>query len=312
MVNLELYRVFYAVAKCGSLTKAAESLYISQPAVSQSIKQLEGQLGGRLFSRTPKGMELTEAGRLIVGYVEKAINLLAEAEDKFSQLKGIAVGTIKIGASDTLCKHYLMPHIEKFHKKYPQINLQLYNRTTLETAELLKGGKVDLGFVNLPLHDDALDIIEPCMELNDIFVYSPKFMEKAEEAWPLKKLEDYPLLMLEMASNTRRSISEFAWSLGINLNPEIELGSLDLVVEFVKSGFGIACVPREYVQKELLSGELFELKTNPQLPARGIGLVTLKGAPLNYIVREFIDDIRGTGKKRAERGLNGAVRSYTV
>lgn len=297
MVNLELYRVFYAVAKCGSLTKAAESLYISQPAVSQSIKQLEGQLGGRLFSRTPKGMELTEAGKAIVAYVEKAINLLAEAEDKFSQLEGIAISTIKIGASDTLCKHYLLPHIEKFHKKYPQINLQLYNRTTLETIELLKGGKVDLGFINLPLHDPDLDIIEPCMELNDVFVYSEKFMAKTGEVWPLKKLEDYPLLMLEMASNTRRSIAEFAGSLGINLNAEIELGSLDLVVEFAKSGFGIACAPREYMQKELESGELLELKTAPHLPARGIGMITLKQAPLNYIVREFIDDIREDKEK---------------
>jgi DNA-binding transcriptional LysR family regulator len=292
MVNLELYRVFYAVAKLGSLTKAAQTLYISQPAVSQSIKQLEGQLGGRLFIRTPKGMELTEAGNVMTEYVEKAINLLNEAENRFGEIKGITVSTVRIGASDTLCKHFLLKYIEEFHKKYPKINLQVYNRTTPETIELLKANKVDLGFVNLPVNDPELNIIEPCMELNDIFVYSEKFMPRLKETVPLKNLEEYPLLMLEMTSNTRRSIVEFTHSLGINLNCEIELGSLDLLIEFAKSGLGVSCVPKEYVLKELKSGELFRLETSPNLPVRGIGLITLKQAPINYVVKEFIDDIR--------------------
>lgn len=297
MVNLELYRVFYAVAKLGSLTKAAESLYISQPAVSQSIKQLEGQLGGKLFIRTPKGMELTEAGNIMTDYVKKAINLLTEAENKFSELKGITVNAIKIGASDTLCKHFLLKYIEAFHKKYPNINLQVYNRTTPETIELLKSNKVDLGFVNLPVNDNELNIIEPCMELNDIFVYSEKFMPKHKGTLPLKNLEDYPLLMLEMTSNTRKSIAEYSHSLGINLNCEIELGSLDLLIEFTKSGLGVGCVPKEYVKDELKSGELVMLKTSPTLPVRGIGLITLKQTPINYIIKEFIDDIRKDNSK---------------
>ena len=292
MVNLELYRVFHAVAKCGSLTKAAESLYISQPAVSQSIKQLEGQLGGKLFLRTPKGMELTEAGNIMIEYVEKAMNLLNTAENKFSELKGITVSTIKIGASDTLCKHFLLKYIDEFHHKYPQINLQVFNRTTPETIELLKTSRVDLGFVNLPVDDNELNMIEPCMELNDIFIYSKKFMEENKEVLALKKLENYPLLMLEMSSNTRKSIVDFTHSLGINLNSEIELGSLDLLIEFTKCGLGIGCVPKEYVLNELESGELYELKTSPTLPVRGIGLITLNHAPINYIIKEFIDNIR--------------------
>lgn len=292
MVNLELYRVFYAVAKCGSLTKAAETLYISQPAVSQSIKQLESQLGGRLFLRTPKGMELTEAGQVMIEHVGNAINMLNEAENKFCELKGITVSVIKIGASDTLCKHYLLKYIDEFHRKYPQINLQVYNRTTPETIELLKTGKVDLGFVNLPVDDSELNIIQPCMELNDIFICSEKFMPVKNDVIPLKKLEDYPLLMLELSSNTRKSIETYSHSLGINLHPEIELGSLDILIEFTKCGLGIGCVPKEYVQNELKSGQLFEVKTIPTLPVRGIGLITLRKVPVNYTVKEFIDSIR--------------------
>lgn len=292
MVNLELYRVFYAVAKCGSLTKAAEMLYISQPAVSQSIKQLENQLGGRLFFRTPRGMTLTREGEIIFEYAEKAIDLLTDAENRFSEIKGIALNTLKIGASDTLCKHFLIKYIERFNAKYPQTNLEVYNRTTPQIIELVKTKRADIGFVNLPVNDSRLNIIEPCMELSDIFVCGEKFAEMSKEVIPLKKLEDYSLIMLEFTSNTRMSIEEFSQSLGINLNAEIELGSVDLVIEFAKSGLGIGCVPREYVTEELKGGELYEIKTEPALPVRGIGIITLKGAPLNFIIRDFIDDIR--------------------
>jgi LysR family cyn operon transcriptional activator len=292
MVNLELYRVFYTVAKFGSLTRAAESLYISQPAVSQSIKQLEGQLGGRLFVRTPKGMKLTEEGAIMLDYVERAMQLLLAAENKFSEIKGITVSTLKIGASDTLCKHFLLKYIEAFHAKYPQINIEVYNRTTPQTIALVKSKMVDIGFVNLPVKDDALNIIEPCMHLNDIFIYSEKFMPRTGEVVPLKKLENYPLLLLEPTSNTRKSIMDFTDTLGIKLNADIELGSIDLVIDFAKSGLGIGCVPREYVEKELQSNELFELKTQPTLPVRGIGIITLKNAPLNFVIKQLIDDIR--------------------
>ena len=114
MVNLELYKVFYAVAKCGSLTKAAEELYISQPAVSQAIKQLESQLGGALFNRTHRGVELSEAGgKQIFPIVEDALKLLAEAENKYAELKGSAAGVIRICASDTVSSHFLIPIIKE-------------------------------------------------------------------------------------------------------------------------------------------------------------------------------------------------------
>jgi DNA-binding transcriptional LysR family regulator len=289
MVNLELYRVFNAVAKSGSLTKAAEILYISQPAVSQSIKQLENQLGGRLFARTPKGMELTESGKMMAEYAEKFILLISDAENKFGEMKGRLVNSLKIGASDTLCKNYLLKYIESFHKKYPQVYVQVFNRTTPETVMLLKTGKVDLGFVNLPVSDQALHITD-CFDLNDIFVVRPDFLD-TDEVIPLKRMQEYPLIMLELSSNTRRSQLEFSQSLGIHLHPEIELGSIDLIIEFAKAGLGIGCVPREFVRRELKSGALKEIETSPALPVRGIGLITLSSVSVNHIVREFIDSI---------------------
>ena len=289
MVNLELYRVFYTVAKCGSLTKAAEELYISQPAVSQAIKQLEIQLGGKLFNRTHKGMELSDTGgKQIYPIVEKALKLFDEAENKYSELKDTATGIVRICASDTVATHFLLPFIKEYHEKYPDVNLILQNGTSSETIELLKNNKGDIGFVNLPIDDSEINLSNTVMQLHDTFVASEKFSELFGQVVDLKRLQDYPLLMLELSTATRQAIVGFAHSQGIHLHPEIELGSLELMTELAKNGIGIACIPREFVRHELKEGSLKEIKTNPALPSRAIGLALPKDANLIFAVKEFV------------------------
>ena len=289
MVNLELYRVFYTVAKCGSLTKAAEELYISQPAVSQAIKQLETQLGGKLFNRTHRGMELSETGgKQIFATVEKALKLFEDAESKYIELKDTATGVVRICASDTVATHFLLPYIKEYHEKYPNVNLILQNGTSSETIELLKNNKGDIGFVNLPIDDTDINLSNTVMQLHDTFVCSSKFKELTEQVVDLKRLQDYPLLMLELSTATRQAIVSFAHSQGVHLHPEIELASLELMVELAKNGIGIACIPREFVKGALDDGSLLEIKTNPTLPTRAIGLALPKDTTLTFAVKEFI------------------------
>lgn len=289
MVNLELYRVFYTVAKCGSLTKAGEELYISQPAVSQAIKQLESQLGGQLFNRTHKGMQLSKNGEKIFELVEQALKLLNQAEKTYSNLTETATGELTICASDTISTHFLMPFIKKYHEKFPEVKLVLQNGTTSQTIENLKNKKGDVGFVNLPVSDDQIELVSSVMCLHDIFVASDKFSDLSQGEVDLKKLQDYPLLMLELPTVTGQAVTSFASSVGIKLNPEIELASIELMVSMAKSGLGIACVPKEFVLRELYSEKsLFEIKTNPSLPSRSVGLVVNKKEELSYIVKEFI------------------------
>jgi DNA-binding transcriptional LysR family regulator len=290
MVNLELYRVFYTVAKCGSLTKAAEELYISQPAVSQAIKQLETQLGGQLFTRTHKGMQLSETGgKQIFGVVEQALKLFDQAESKYAELKDTATGVVRICASDTVSTHFLLPYVKKYHEKYPDVNLILQNCTSSETIELLKNKKGDIGFVNLPIDDSDINLSSTVMQLHDTFVANDKFKELFNKTIDLKKLQEYPLLMLELNTATRQAIVSFAHSQGIHLHPEIELASLELMVELAKNGIGIACIPREFVKHELEEEKsLLEIKTNPTLPTRAIGLALPKNMNMTYAVKEFI------------------------
>ena len=289
MVNLELYRVFYTVAKCGSLTKAAEELYISQPAVSQAIKQLETQLGGKLFNRTHKGMELSETGgKQIFSTVEKALKLFDDAESKYAELKDTATGIVRICASDTVSTHFLLPIIKEYHEQYTDVKLILQNCTSSETIDMLKNNKGDVGFVNLPLDDSDINLSSTVMQLHDTFVASDRFSELFDQTIDLKRLQDYPLLMLELSTATRQAIVSFAHSQGIHLHPEIELASLELMTELAKNGIGIACIPREFVKHELDDGSLKEIITNPALPTRAIGLALPKDANMTFAVREFI------------------------
>lgn len=290
MVNLELYKVFYTVAKCGSLTKAAEELYISQPAVSQSIKQLENQLGISLFNRTHRGMELSaQGGKMIFSKVEEALKLFGEAQTLISQLKTSATGNIRIGASDTIFEYFLADKIVEFHEKYPAVKIELLSGITPETVEDLKAGNCDVGFVNLPIEvDSALKLRGNCMRLNDVFIVSEKYKELAGRVVPIAELKNYPLVMLDKKTVARRSLDNYLKSLGIELNPSIEIEAWDLMKRLVLRGMGVGVIPREYVERAIERGELFEVKTDPALPARSVGMLLPKDQIAPYALREFL------------------------
>jgi DNA-binding transcriptional LysR family regulator len=185
--------------------------------------------------------------------------------------------------------HILLPIIKKYHEKYPDVNLILQNGTSSEIIDLLKNGKGDLGFVNLPIDDSEINLSNTVMQLHDTFVANDNFSELKGEVQDLSRLQDYPLLMLELSTATRQAIVSFAHSQGIHLHPEIELASLELMTSLAKSGIGIACIPREFVRHELDEEKsLFEIKTSPSLPTRAVGLALPKNQNLTFAVKEFI------------------------
>lgn len=289
MVNLELYRVFYTVAKCGSLTRAADELFISQPAVSQAIKQLEGQLGTPLFNRTHRGMELSEqGGKQIFDIVARALGELDEAENKLKEINSKATGTIRISASDTIFSYVVIDKVAEYHEKFPDVKINLINCITTETLDLLKNNKCDIAFLNLPVDDKDINLSGTIMPLHDTFVANKNYAALAEDVQPLKSMHDYPLLMLDQNTVTRKAIINFSHSIGVHLHPEVECGSLELMIQLAKNGVGIACVPKEYVRRELNDDKtLFEIRTEPALPARSIGIAFPKNQPVSYATKEF-------------------------
>lgn len=289
MVNLELYRVFYTVARCGSLTKAADELFISQPAVSQAIKQLENQLGTSLFNRTHRGMELSvQGGKLIFKQVEEALDLLDSAESKLIELKTTATGTIRIGATDSIFSNILADKIVAFNEKYPAVKFELITGTSPDTIEQLKDNKCDIGFINLPIDDKDVNFTGTVTHLTDVFVAGKNFERLRGKKINLRDLQEYPLLMIEANTVARRALATYTQSFGIQLNPDIEVANWDLMLKFACCGMGIGCVPREYAQKQLDSGELFEVEVVPRLPVRGVGVALPKNVPVPFALREFI------------------------
>lgn len=290
MIDLDLYRVFYTVAKCGSLTKASEELYISQPAVSQAIKHLETQLGGKLFNRVSRGMELTETGgRQIFEIVERAIKLLDSAESKFKESKNIATGVLRISAADTVVTHFLMRYIKKYHELYPNVVITFKDCTTKETLEKIKAHKADIGMVSLPINDDDVLLTGQTGVIEDIFVASDKYSNLFDSIMDLRDLPDYPIIMLDNSTSTSKEIAGFLDKHGITITPEFEAGSVELVIEMAKNGMGIACVPRRYVLEELARKELYEIKVSPTLPTRATGVVLNKDVNTHsFALKEFV------------------------
>ncbi len=291
MVNLDLYRVFYTVAKCGSLTKAAEELYISQPAVSQSIKQLENQLGIQLFNRTHRGMELSaQGGKAIFADVERALSLLNDVENRIAQMQTSATGTIRIGASDTIFEYFLADKLVEFHEKFPAVKIDLVAGFTPDTIEKLKSKRCDVAFVNLPIAvDGELRLYGNCMRLNDVFIAGEKFSELKGQCVPLERLREYPLLLMDEETVARRSFENFLSSLAIELPSSMEIGNWDLMKSLVSRGMGIGVIPREYAVRRLRDGTLFEVETDPKLPVRSVGMLLKKNASISYALQAFID-----------------------
>ncbi len=285
--DLDLYSIFCTVARCGSLSHAARELYVSQPAISQSMHRLEYMLGCTLFTRTSRGITLTSEGRMLYSYADKAVSLIAAAEDKLNRMRTLQSGGLMIGASDTLCQYFLLPFLDSFHSQFPDVQLQVTNRTTPDTVELLKVGKVDIALVNLPVIDGALSVRE-VLNVHDVFVVSSRFSHLLERPVTMDELSREPLVLLEKASNSRKYLDDFAAVCGVTLKPEIELGAHSLLVEFAKIGLGVACVTYEFAADAINTGELFEIKLTPPMPPRNIGLISLEGVPLSPAAERFI------------------------
>lgn len=288
-INYESYKIFYSVAVNESISAAANELLISQPAVSFQIKSLEEQLGITLFVRTKKGVILTEEGKVLFHYVKKGIENFTNGENTLTNLKNLDSGNIRIGASTTVSRHVLMPYLEIFHERYPNIDIEIVNTLTETLLKELRNGNLDILILNLPIPSDYKDLnILPVMEVQDIFVGNKKYYNLTKGSLSLQDLQNYPLLFQKNPSNTRKFLDAFLKKNHIHLMPKTEIVSYNLIMDFVKSGFGIGYATKEFI-KEDLNKTLFEIKVFPSMPKRNIGIVTLNNRIPNYSIKKLID-----------------------
>lgn len=293
-IDYELYRIFYIVAKNGNITRASKELLISEPAVSKSIKNLEGYLGAPLFTRTKKGVNLTTEGITLYEYISKGIEYFKSGEAKFNELINLESGTIRIGINTTLTKEFLMPYLETFHKLYPNINIEIRTNLTSELKSMLKDGLIDMHILNLTIEETKNDFnIIKCKTITDCFVSNKPIKEKIS----IKELNNYPLILQDKNSNTRKFLDDFANKYEITLKPKIEIGSYYLVSEFSRIGLGIGYVTKNYIKNNLDNKELFIVPIKEKIPSREIGILLNKNTTPNFSTKELIKIITQNGTK---------------
>lgn len=283
-IKLEQYKIFNEAATTLSFSIAARNLFISQSAVSQAISSIEKELQTQLFIRHSKGVSLTKEGKLLHQQIDKALAIITGVENQISNFHELKDGQLTIGAGDTFSEYFLTDYIVKFKQLYPGVKIKVINRTSLETRELLKTDQIDLGFLNLPIKDDAL-IIKECFQVQDIFVSN----QKDSHIYTFEELAKKSLILFEKSSNTRNRIDNFFAKKGILLNPSIELGAHNLLLDFAKAGLGISCVIKEFSQEYLNNNILYEVKTISNLPPRSIGYAYLKRRTQSVAANKFIE-----------------------
>ncbi len=288
-VNFELYKIFYIVALNESISKAAEVLYISQPAVSSQIKNLEDKLDLSLFIRSKKGVSLTPEGKILFEYIQKGVEQFHNGLNTITNLKNLDSGTVRIGASTTVSRYVLMPYLEQFHEKFPKIDIQIVNNLTENLIRELKNGNLDMLILNLPMKEHKELKIIPVKEVQDIFVGNKKYYEMTKGKVKLAELNKYPILFQKLPSNTRCFLDQYLQKNCVNLKPKLEVVSYNLIMDLVKSGFGIGYATKEFIEDELKNKSLYKIEVNPKIPSRFIGIVTINKSIPNYSAKKLID-----------------------
>jgi len=283
-INFELYKIFYFTALNLSFTKAAEQLFVTQSSVSQSIKSLEGKLNVKLFKRHKKKIELTDEGHILYLHVEQAFNHIKAAERK---LEHFNLGEITIGASDTICKYFLLPYFKKFHKKYPEVKINIINQPSRKTLTMIQEGLMDFGIVAVSEHEqfDNIQLIK-LKDYQEVCIVGEELYQKTGNQLNLDQLEEYPMITLRKNTNTRKFMDDFFKSFDYVLEPEFEMVSVDLIIEMVKADLGIGFAMSDTINEQT---GIHTIDLTPSMPSRHISFAISKTLPLSDTANDFMN-----------------------
>ena len=270
--HLSQYRIFYEVARCGNISRAAKELYISQPAISKAIGKLEESLGTRLFLRNSRGVQLTPEGNVLFQHVAAAFDSLSRGEMELKRIHDFHIGQLKIGVSNTLCKYVLLPYLKSFVEKYPHVNITIESQSTAHTLEMLEARKIDIGLVAEPRARRGLNFT-PVMEIHDGFVCTPAYMENLtlREGPAPDIFKTGNIMLLDRSNMSRKHLDTYLSDRDIEVNQLLEVTDMALLIEFARIGLGIACVILDFVSDDLKNGTLMEVPLDAPIPRRVIG-----------------------------------------
>ena len=288
-IDMEYYKVFCVIAECGNFSKAAEKLYISQPAITQTIKKLEDQLECKLFYRKSNGVCLTKEGENLYNYIKSSITTINNVENKFNEFRGLKSGSIKIKTGSNNARRVLYDSLIAFSKDYPNIKIQISQGKPQDSINELIDGKIDMVILNLPYKNlnNMIELIE-IVENTYIFVVEKEYLNKNNiKIKNVEDLEKYPLI-IPMEGSTARNILNIYLNKN-EVNYRYEIVSEHMRKDFAMQGLGIAYVMKYLVEQEIREGKLIELKLNKKLINSKVGVAILKDNIASFASRKLIE-----------------------
>ena len=261
-------QVFHTVARLLSFTKAAETLHMTQPAVTFQVRQLEEHFNTRLFDRTHNRISLTDAGQRVYEYANRIFDLYAELENSVREMTGEISGALTIGASTTIAEYMLPALLGDFRAKYPEVTVHLKVSNTDGVVSMVENNTIDLGVVEAPVSNKNL-VVEECRMDQLVAIVPPNHVMASAPAVTIGEMIGHPFICREEGSGTREVIGEYLARHGgeceVGLNIAMELGSPEAVKGAVEAGMGISVVAVATIQKELRLGTLVAIKLVPPL-----------------------------------------------
>lgn len=290
-IDLNLYKAFFTVASCKNISRAAELLFVSQPAVSKSIKTLESSLNVTLFSRSSKGVTLTPEGEILFDHIKNAFNEFSLGENILEKLKNKEMGNINLGVSTTIGKSYFLPKFQEFIKEYPNFKIKIINKPTFDTIKLVQEEKLDLGIIAINSMEEDLEYIE-LFQMHDILVASPDYLENLNIKTTNDIFSKGSFMFLEKPNATREFLDNYFIKNNLNITPDIEASNMDFLIECAKMGLGITSVVKEFLHKDLENKTLVEIPLNISIPPRYIGGIYKNSSNLSIAAKTLIDFLK--------------------
>lgn len=290
--KLSLYHIFNCVAETGNISHAAKQLYISQPAVSKSLSSLEESLQAALFVRNSRGVKLTEEGCILYEHTKSAFDTLQKGEESLKRIHELGIGHLRIGASSTLCKYFLLPYLNAFVKENPHIKITIESQSTYHTLKQLENNTLDIGLVVKPDNDKSFEYYS-LGEIEDIFVATRAYLDNLvlrENSADV--FSSANIMLLDEENITRKYIEDYFKVNHIEPKHMLEVSNMDLLIEFAKTGLGVACVIKEFVQPELNDGSLLQIPLKIPVNKREVGFSHAKNAFLSNSMQKFIEFTR--------------------
>lgn len=296
--SLSSYRIFNTVAATGNLSKAAKELTISQPAISKAVSRLEQSLCVKLFERNSRGVKLTEEGELLYEYTCSAFESLRLGEESIRRFHALGVGRIRLGVSDSLCNHLLLPYLQGFIREFPQIHIGVECLSAAEALSFLEDGRLDIALTERPARTKEFDFTPLCT-LTDCFVASPEYLNNLKKRDPNVSLSSAALLscsnlmLPDSDTLSYRDVQDYLASHHLLTSPVPSVAGMDRLIDFARVGLGVACVIREFVEEDLQNGTLVEVLSLGRNASHSVGFICKKGAQSSERIRRFLDFCKG-------------------